>query len=315
MSGKTFIHENALCESKHIGHGTNIWAFTHVLPEAKIGAECNICDGVFIENDVIIEDRVTIKCGVQLWDGIHLEDDVFIGPNATFTNDLFPRSKAYPQQFLRTHVQQGASIGANATILSGITIGRAAMIGAGSVVTKDVPPHAVVMGNPARITSYNSSDNIEQADYFEDIEASKSKDTVTTLNINDCAIWSLPVIDDMRGRLMVTEFSKNIPFIPKRSFFVHAVPSNKIRGEHAHKKCQQFLIAINGELRVVIDDGINRQEITLDDPGIGLFIQANTWGIQYKFSSNAILCVYASHEYVADDYIREYSEFLKHVGQ
>jgi UDP-2-acetamido-3-amino-2,3-dideoxy-glucuronate N-acetyltransferase len=150
-----FSHEHALVEpGAEIGDRTRIWAFTHVLAGARIGADCNICDHVFIENDVIVGDRVTIKCGVQLWDGIRLADDVFIGPNATFTNDLFPRSKKYPESFLQTHIQSGASIGANATILAGLTIGEKAMVGAGSVVTKDVPPYAIVVGNPARIIRY-----------------------------------------------------------------------------------------------------------------------------------------------------------------
>jgi acetyltransferase-like isoleucine patch superfamily enzyme len=109
---------------------------------------------VIIENDVIIGNRVTIKCGVQLWDGVHVVNDVFIGPNATFTNDLFPRSKKYPESFLQTHIQSGASIGANATILAGVTIGEKAMVGAGAVVTKDVPAYAIVVGNPARIIRY-----------------------------------------------------------------------------------------------------------------------------------------------------------------
>lgn len=148
---KFFKHDHALVESENIGQGTRIWAFVHVLPGAHIGGECNICDHVFIENDVVIGDRVTIKCGVQIWDGLRIEDDVFIGPNATFTNDLFPRSK---QEFamLQTIVRKGATIGANATILPGITIGENAMVGAGSVVTKDVPPDVLVVGNPARIT-------------------------------------------------------------------------------------------------------------------------------------------------------------------
>jgi acetyltransferase-like isoleucine patch superfamily enzyme len=148
-----FIHSHALVESKQIGKNTRIWAFAHVLPNASIGADCNICDHVFIENDVVIGDRVTIKCGVQIWDGIQLEDDVMVGPNATFTNDLYPRSKQ-PFELRRTVVKRGASIGANATILCGITIGEGAMVGAGSVVLKDVPPHAVVVGNPARIIRY-----------------------------------------------------------------------------------------------------------------------------------------------------------------
>lgn len=149
-----YTHPQALCESKKIGSNTRVWAFAHILPEAQIGSDCNICDHVFIENDVVVGDRVTVKCGVQIWDGIIIENDVFIGPNATFTNDLFPRSKVYPDKFDKTIVKQGASIGANATILAGLTIGANAMIGAGSVVTKSVPDNAIVMGNPARVTGY-----------------------------------------------------------------------------------------------------------------------------------------------------------------
>lgn len=146
-----FIHPNALCESTNIGKDTRVWAFAHVLPGAVIGCDCNICDDVFIENDVVIGDRVTIKCGVQIWDGITIEDDVFIGPNATFCNDKFPRSKEYPDKFLPTVLKKGCSIGANATILPGLTIGESAMVGAGAVVTKSVPDNTVVVGNPAVI--------------------------------------------------------------------------------------------------------------------------------------------------------------------
>jgi acetyltransferase-like isoleucine patch superfamily enzyme len=145
-----FVHSHALCETTDVGQGTRIWAFAHVLPKAKIGKECNICDHVFIENDVTIGDRVTIKCGVQIWDGICLEDDVFVGPNATFTNDKHPRSKVYPSEWPKTLVKKGASIGANATILPGLTIGENAMVGAGAVVTRDVPAGSTVIGNPAK---------------------------------------------------------------------------------------------------------------------------------------------------------------------
>src|SRR5215212_7722157 len=148
--GDPFIHPNALVESPAIGPRTRVWAFAHILPQARIGSDCNICDGVFVENDVVVGDRVTLKCGVQLWDGVTLEDDVFVGPNATFTNNPFPRSRAWLAEHPRTVVRRGASIGANATLLPGITIGEHAMVGAGAVVTKDVPPHAVVVGNPAR---------------------------------------------------------------------------------------------------------------------------------------------------------------------
>ncbi|GAB4288176.1 MAG: hypothetical protein Kow0083_00650 [Methylophaga sp.] len=162
---ETFIHPQALVEAPDkIGTGSRIWAFTHILAGAKIGSECNICDHVFIENDVVVADRVTVKCGVQLWDGLRIESEVFIGPNATFTNDRFPRSKVYPEQFLTTRVRQGASIGANATILPGLTIGQYAMVAAGAVVTKDVPPYALVAGNPARVIRYLDDSTTQEAD-------------------------------------------------------------------------------------------------------------------------------------------------------
>jgi UDP-2-acetamido-3-amino-2,3-dideoxy-glucuronate N-acetyltransferase len=145
-----YIHERALVETDRIGAGTRIWAFAHVMVGATIGSDCNVCDHTYVEGDVIVGDRVTIKSGVYLWDGLRVEDDVFIGPQATFTNDPFPRSK---QEFECpvTVVRRGASIGAGAIILPGITIGARAMVGAGAVVTKDVPTDAVVVGNPARV--------------------------------------------------------------------------------------------------------------------------------------------------------------------
>jgi len=148
ISGE-LIHPLADVASSDIGHGTRIWQFVVILPKAKIGAECNICAHVFIENDVVIGDRVTIKCGVQLWDGLRVGDDVFIGPNATFTNDILPRSKRRPDKFLRTIIESGASIGAGAVILPGLTIGASALVAAGAVVTKSVASRSLVRGNPA----------------------------------------------------------------------------------------------------------------------------------------------------------------------
>lgn len=148
------IHQKSDVQSTKIGRGTTIWQFSVVLPNATIGEDCNINCQVFIENDVIIGNRVTVKSGTQLWDGLRVEDDVFIGPNVTFTNDKFPRSKIYPQRFPVTHIERGSSIGGGAVILPGITIGQEAMVGAGAVVTRSVPPRAIVMGNPARITGY-----------------------------------------------------------------------------------------------------------------------------------------------------------------
>src|SRR5262245_42169094 len=127
MPSAAFIHHLALCESANIGAGTRVWAFAHILPRAVVGADCNVCDHVFIENDVVIGDRVTIKSGVQLWDGLRIADDVFVGPNATFSNDKYPRSKQYPSDVTYTHIARGASIGAGAVILPGLRVGTRAM--------------------------------------------------------------------------------------------------------------------------------------------------------------------------------------------
>ncbi|MDO3658226.1 MULTISPECIES: WxcM-like domain-containing protein [Acinetobacter] len=149
-----YIHPLSDVKSKNIGQKTKVWQYSVIFPQAVIGENCNICAHTMIENDVQIGDNVTIKSGVYVWDGITLEDNVFIGPSVTFTNDKTPRSKQYPDEFLKTVVEQGASIGANATILPGIRIGQNALVGAGAVVTKDVPEKAIVVGNPAIIKGY-----------------------------------------------------------------------------------------------------------------------------------------------------------------
>jgi UDP-2-acetamido-3-amino-2,3-dideoxy-glucuronate N-acetyltransferase len=150
-----FIHPKALVDAgASIGARSRVWAFAHVLKGAVVGADCNLCDHTFVEGKVRIGNRVTLKCGVYLWDGLVLEDDVFVGPGAAFTNDLRPRSKHYPTSFLKTLLRRGCTIGANATVLPGIEIGRWAMIGAGAVVTKSVPNYALVVGNPARLRAW-----------------------------------------------------------------------------------------------------------------------------------------------------------------
>jgi UDP-2-acetamido-3-amino-2,3-dideoxy-glucuronate N-acetyltransferase len=302
------IHPNALCESTQVGAGTRIWAFAHVLPGARIGADCNICDGVFVENDVVVGDRVTVKCGVQLWDGIVLEDDVFVGPNATFTNDRFPRSKQYPEAFATTVVRQGASIGGNATILPGVVIGAGAMIGAGAVVTQSVPPNAIVAGNPARITGYVDAKR-KGAPSAALPSSSTENLSVVPIGVGGATLYHLRTVKDLRGSLSVGEFEREIPFTPKRYFMVFDVPSREIRGEHAHKTCHQFLICVRGSCGVVLDDGHERREFTLDRIDIGIYMPPMIWGVQYGYSADAMLLVFASHHYDAEDYIRNYYEF------
>jgi len=302
-----YVHPQGLCETRQIGPRTRIWAFAHVLPKARIGADCNICDHVFIENDVIIGDRVTVKSGVQLWDGTRLGDDVFVGPNATFTNDKYPRSRRWLSELPLTQVGDGASIGANATILPGVTIGRNAMIGAGAVVTGNVPPNAIAYGNPARIRGYVDA-------------GERATDRPSTLDgearplVGGAQLIRLKRAEDMRGSLVASELGETLPFPPQRVFVVHRVPSAEVRGAHAHLACHQFLICVSGSVSVLVDDGTNRAQVTLDDPGLGLYVPPMLWGTQYAYSANAVLMVLASLPYDAADYVRDYDEFLRLKG-
>lgn len=305
-----FVHPQGLCESKSIGDGTRIWAFAHVLPGARIGRDCNICDHVFIENDVVVGDRVTIKCGVQLWDGVRLEDDVFVGPNVTFTNDPSPRSKVYPESFAQTVVARGASIGANATILPGVRIGANAMVGAGAVVTRDVPANAVIVGNPATIVNYANAVHDTPATF----------NTTQQVGVRECSVpgvtvHTFPLVGDMRGKLTVGEFTDQVPFLPKRFFMVFDVPGRNVRGQHAHKVCHQFLICTHGSCSVMVDDGTRREEIRLDSPNLAVYMPPMIWGVQYKYSPDAVLLVFASDPYDPDDYVRDYDEFLALVAK
>lgn len=303
-----FLHPHALCESDSVGEKTRIWAFAHVLPGARIGADCNICDHVFVENDVVVGDRVTVKSGVQLWDGLRVADDAFIGPNATFSNDKFPRSKQYQREILETYVGRGASIGAGAVILPGIRIGAGAMVGAGAVVTHDIPARAIVSGNPARIVGYVDTVRARPSGGLR-----RTGSAVTPTSVDGVTLHRLMRAVDMRGSLSAGEFSIDVPFVPQRYFLVFDVPGKDVRGEHAHRECQQFLVCARGSVSVVVDDGRRSEEFVLDEPDIGLYVPPMIWAVQYRYSADAVLLVFASHHYDADDYIRDYDRFLEAV--
>jgi acetyltransferase-like isoleucine patch superfamily enzyme/dTDP-4-dehydrorhamnose 3,5-epimerase-like enzyme len=311
VSGPVFVHERALVEpGATIGMGTRVWAFAHVLGGAVIGRDCNLCDMTFIENDVVIGDRVTIKCGVQIWDGVRLDDDVFVGPNATFTNDLFPRSKKYPEKYAVTQIREGASIGANATILAGVVVGQFAMVGAGAVVTKSVPPYAVVVGNPATIRGY-----VREAETARPAGGHAAElPGKNALAVPSVGVIELPCVKDLRGELTFGELGQHLPFAPKRFFSVYNVPSRDIRGEHAHRKCHQVVMCAKGSVSIMVDDGRHRDTVKLDRPNVALHIPPMVWASQYQYSSDAILLVLASDTYDASDYIRVYEEFLREVG-
>jgi len=301
-----FKHPQAIVEDGAvIGDNTRVWAWSHILGGARIGSDCNLCDHTFIENKVVIGNRVTVKCGVYIWDETTVEDDVFIGPCVAFTNDKFPRSKQYPGEYKKTIIRQAASIGANATILPGVTVGQFAMIGAGSVVTKDVPPYAIVRGNPGRIAGYVGVEKENRPQ--------PPQNSSTPQSITGTRFYNIPNFSDLRGDVGIVEWRKFLPFDVKRIFFTYNVPTTEVRGEHAHKVCEQFLVALKGSLHVIADTGSEREEFVLDTPARGLHLPAGVWGIQYKHSEDSVLLVLASEEYDAKDYIRNYDEYLEYV--
>ena len=310
-----FVHPAGLVETVDIGPGTTIWAFVHVLPGVRIGADCNICDRAFIESGVVVGDRVTLKCGVQLCEGLTLEDDVFVGPNALFTNDPFPRSKRRPEKYPRILVRAGASIGGNATILPGLTIGTRAMVGAGAVVTRDVPPLAIVRGNPAVIAGYVDR-RAPRGEARLNPQPSVSREirpgqrvTATPL-AGGCCLYQLPRISDARGNLSFGELQQSLPFPAARYFLVFGVPSREVRGEHAHRVLHQFLIAVHGSCSVRLFDGDRSDEVTLDRPDLALHVPPMVWTTEYKYSHDAVLLVLASEIYREADYIRDADEYL-----
>lgn len=304
------IHPTAIVESEQIGEGTRIWAFVHVLPGAAIGRDCNLCDHTYVENDVRVGNNVTIKCGVQLWDGVTIEDDVFIGPNVTFTNDPFPRSGRHPPQYARTVVKRGASIGANATMLPGITVGPNAMVGAGSVVTKDVPPNAIVKGNPARIDGYVTSTRQSEATaVMESVPAARHSQV--SFSVSRVRLVPIPVFRDMRGSLMYAQHSDHLPFVPRRVFVIYDVPSWKVHGEHAHRSLEQILICLQGSVHINVDDGCHSDSVLLEDPSLGLYVPPMVWATQYRYTPDGMLLVLASDVYDESEYIRSYDEYLR----
>ena len=202
------------------------------------------------------------------------------------------------------------TVGASATIAMPVTIARDARLMPGTVVTRDVPPHAIVAGNPAEITGYIAAGQAASAASPADARAPAAPGTAST-QVRGVNLHRLPKVLDLRGNLSVGEFTRSIPFEAKRYFLVFDVPNAEIRSEHAHRTCHQFLICVRGRCSVLADDGQARQEFLLDDPSIGVHLPPLTWGVQYKYSQDAVLLVFASEFYDPDEYIRDYSEFMR----
>lgn len=275
----------------------------HIGPDCEIDKSAVICDGVRIASDV------KIHCGVFVGRYTIIEQEAVLAPNACIADQKF-LSDDHPANHVI--IRKGAMIGANAVILPGITISEHAVIGAGAIVTRSVPPNAVVVGSPARIIGYV---NAKRTRIKEPIIASQSSiEKVSTTAVKGITLHRFSLIKDMRGNLTVGEFLRDIPFIPKRYFMVFNVPTAETRGEHAHRKCHQFLICIKGSCAIVADDGSNRDEFILNSPDVGIYLPSMVWGIQYKYSNDAILLVFASEYYDPDDYIRNYQTFISELN-
>lgn len=207
----------------------------------------------------------------------------------------------------------GSVIGSGSLIADNVTIGRGSVVKPGSVVNFDVPANAIVEGNPASVVGYTTSllcKGLITNSIFKRSSFADAKSSQVSLPVSKCSFHLLRSFEDSKGKLTVGEFPSDLPFKPQRSFLVYNVPPNELRGEHAHKLCDQFLICISGSVRALIDDGVNRAEVILNSPDLGLYMPAKTWGTQFDYSSDACLLVFASLPYDPEDYLRSYDEFL-----
>jgi UDP-2-acetamido-3-amino-2,3-dideoxy-glucuronate N-acetyltransferase len=247
--------------------------------------------------------QAEILAGAYVGPGVAIAAGVTVGPNACLIGGAGDGGEY-------TDVQAGALIGGNATVNAGVRIGAHARVAPGAVVMRSVPPYAIVQGNPARIVGYVNADTGDAR-----TDATRMPDSigVQQTRVNGVTLHRFRHVPDLRGSLSVGEFEREIPFLPRRYFLVFDVPTAETRGEHAHIECAQFLIAVSGKVSVVADDGVNREEFMLDRPNVGVYLPPMTWGIQYRYTPDAVLLVFASHYYAADDYVRDYDRFLELV--
>lgn len=249
----------------------------------------------------VIGDRVTLGKNVRIGEGAVLTGDCSIGADCVIGAGVV----LDPGISGTITLERGSILMAAATIAAPVTVGCDAVIQPGSVVTRNVPPHAVVSGNPAQIVGYTTVSDGRNAKAPRGLPTAGRQPS----QVQGVALHRLPKVLDLRGNLTVGEFERTIPFAAKRYFMVFGVPNAEIRGEHAHRRCHQFLICAHGACSVVADDGTTREEFLLDDPTLGLHLPPLTWGIQYKYTPDALLLVFASEFYDADEYIRDYAEF------
>lgn len=274
----TFVDPSARFEGRHLGEGSRVLAYVTVGPEAAVAENCVLCDHAVMLGPVVLGEGVSVGAGAVI--GAEGGAEVAVHPFA--------------------------SIGANATVLPGVVVGRRAVVEAGCTVTESVPANAIVNGNPARIVAYADS---RPQSAPETAVAAPPAAGVTETKVRGVALHRLTSARDLRGSLTAAEFP-DLPFEPRRVFTVFDVPSESVRGAHAHRACSQFLICVAGTVSCLVDDGSAREEVRLESSDVGLHIPPMIWGTQWRYSRDAVLLVLASHPYDAADYIRDYEEFL-----
>ena len=283
---------------------TTMGAEVEVASDAEVGPNC------YLDGRISIGSRTKLISSVSLTGAARLGEACVIEPNVTMTN----ASAAATDPDAILILGDGVHVGAGSVLARGVIIGVAARISAGTIVTRNVPAYAIVSGNPAAITGYVSPTTPDAPLSIKRIDDAMEPGRYPC-NVAGVSIFKYKRIRDLRGDLSVGEFGRNVPFEAKRFFLVYDVPSAETRGEHAHRVCEQFLICVSGYVAVVVDDGLQREEVELNAPNIGLYIPPKVWGVQYKYSPNAVLLVFASHYYDESDYIRDYDDFIHLCGR
>lgn len=300
-------HPTAVVESADIGVDTAIGCFSHIARGVRIGAACVVADHVGVGEDATLGARSNIGFGTYIGDGVSLDTDVTVGAHVTFEKQARMQApSSAPTRPTATSVRRGAWIGSNATLLHGVVVGVDAVVEPGSVVTRDIPPNAIVSGNPATIIGYVTSSRAKPA-------AAAVRTERPAVAVPGVGLYTLPVIKDIRGTLSAGEFDRTLPFVAKRYFIVYDVSDHEVRGEHAHRALHQFLVCVKGSISVVLDDGVRRDEIHMDSPALGVHIPPMIWATQYKYSRDAVLLVLASDAYDSADYIRDYDDYLNAI--
>lgn len=277
----------------------------HVHAGANVAAGAQLGDFVVVYAGAEVGEGCHVRGFTQLWPGVRLHAGVEIGPGVTIEAPAGDGAAGS-----NIVIGEGTKIGAGALICRGVRIGQGAEVVAGSVVAQNVPPYAIVAGSPARVVNYVQQTEPEREVEWHNVATFPATPSIVRLGVGDVTLHRFKYVRDPRGDLSVGEFSREIPFEPKRYFLVMNVPNDKTRGEHAHYKCHQFLVCVKGSCAVVVDDLKSRCEVRLDAPDLGLYLPPMTWGIQYKYSADAVMMVFASDYYEAEDYIRDYDDFV-----